>query len=242
VVQKPLYPEGPRVCHAILVHPPSGMAGGDTIDVAIAAGGASHALITTPGATKWYRSAGRTARQSVRVDLADEAVLEWLPQEAIVYDGALACTELEVALAPRATFVGFDVLCLGRTASGERFRTGTLRLRTRIERAGELLWLERGEVTGGGALLASPVGLDGQPVAGTLLAASPGVTPGLVAACREVRCEVGRGAVTLLPGLIVARWLGPACEPAKAWLARIWACLRPALAGRAAIAPRIWNT
>jgi urease accessory protein len=79
-------------------------------------------------------------------------------------------------------------------------------------------------------------------VTGTLLAASPCVGPDLLAACREVRSDAGRGAVTLLPGLLVARWLGPACEPAKAWLAGIWACLRPALVERAAVTPRIWNT
>ena len=242
VVQKPLYPEGPRVCHAILVHPPSGMAGGDTIAVEVAAGGHAHALITTPGAAKWYRSNGPVARQSVRIDLADAAVLEWLPQEAIVYDGAIASASASVHLAPLATFVGFDVLCFGRTASGERFRSGTFRVGTRIERAGELLWLERGEVAGGSALLASPVALDGQPVVATLLAASPRAGADLVAACRDVRSAAGRSAVTLLPGLIVARWLGPACEPAKAWLADLWACLRPALAGRAAAIPRIWNT
>lgn len=242
VVQKPLYPEGPRVCHAILVHPPSGMAGGDTIDVEVAAGRRAHALITTPGAAKWYRSNGLAARQTVRVDLADEAVLEWLPQEAIVYDGAIASTALSVRMAPSATFVGLDLVCLGRTASGERFGSGHLRLASRIERAGELLWLERGTIAGGSALLASPVGLDGQPVTGTLLAASPRVGGDLVTACREVRSAAGRGAVTLLPGMLVARWLGPACEPAKAWLAGIWACVRPALAGCAAVNPRIWNT
>ncbi|HAG76211.1 MAG TPA: urease accessory protein UreD [Thauera sp.] len=46
----------------------------------------------------------------------------------------------------------------------------------------------------------------------------------------------------MLPGLLVARWLGPACEPGRQWLTRLWSVARPAVAGRAAQVPRIWRT
>lgn len=242
VVQKALHPEGPAVCHAILVHPPSGLAGGDALDVDIEASARAHALITTPGAGKWYRSTGGTARQAVVAHLRDASVLEWLPQEAIVFDGARASMAVDVRMSAAATFVGVEVLCLGRTASGERFRRGCVDLATRLDREGVPVWRERGSIEGGGAVLASPAGLRGEPVVATLLAASPRVDASLVDAMRNVRCEAGAGAVTRLPDLLVARWLGPACEPAREWLARLWSIVRPALCGRDAVRPRIWNT
>lgn len=242
VVQRPLYPEGEAVCHTILVHPPAGIAGGDELEVEVELGAGAHALFTTPGAGKWYRSAGAAGRMVQRIAVADGGVCEWLPQESIVFDGALGELVTEVDLHGDACFIGTEMSCFGRTGAGERFTRGALRLATRIRRDGRSLWLERGCVDGGGALLASPVGLGGAPVTGTLLAASPRVDPALLAACRACLPAAGEGALTLLPGLLVARYLGPACEPGRHWFAALWAQLRPQLAARPMIVPRIWNT
>ncbi len=235
VVQKPLYPEGDAVCHAIVVHPPAGIAGGDELEICATVGRDSHALLTTPGAGKWYRSARVWARQRLTFRVAGS--LEWLPQETIVFDAALADMGCAVDLAPQARYIGWDILCLGRSGSGERFGRGACRVATEIRRQGTLLWLERGRLEGGGALLESPAGLGGRTVCATLLAAGE-IEAGLVTACREVR-EV---AVTLLPGVLVARYLGDSSEEAKRCLARIWSVLRPSLCGREAIEPRIWRT
>jgi urease accessory protein len=242
VLQKPLYPEGEAVCHGIVVHPPGGIAGGDdlTLEVGVQAG--AHALLTTPGAGKWYRSTGGRSRLTQHIRVAQDGVCEWLPQESIVYDRALGDLVSEVDLAVGAVYLGMEMLCLGRTGSGERFRHGELALLTRIRRAGATLWLERGRLVGGGALLESLAGLAGQPVSGTLLVAAPAIPQDLLARCREEAPTAGGGAVTLLPGLLVARYLGPACEPGRAWMVALWRHLRPALIGRPAMVPRIWNT
>jgi len=237
VVQKPLYPEGDEVCHAIVVHPPAGIAGGDELEVAAKAGAGAHALLTTPGAAKGYRSAGPWARQKLAFEVA--GVLEWLPQETIVFDGALADMGCEVNLDAEACYIGWEILCLGRTGSGERFGRGEIRLHTRVSRGGRLLWYERGRIEGGGKLMHSPVGLDGRSVLGTLLAASVGLDSKLIAVYRAAAPET---AITLLPGLLVARYLGNSSEEAKHCLARVWSALRPALTGREAVEPRIWRT
>src|SRR5881396_3225629 len=119
VVQKPLYPEGDAVCHAIVVHPPGGIAGGDELALDVRAAHGSHALLTTPGAGKWYRSAGSRAQQSLRFEI--DGTLEWLPRETIVFNGALASFECSVELRNDARYIGWEVLCLGRSGSGERF-------------------------------------------------------------------------------------------------------------------------
>ena len=233
VVQKALHPEGDAVCHAIVVHPPAGIAGGDELELNARAGAGAHALLTTPGAGKWYRSAGPRASQKLRFEVA--GALEWLPQESIVFDGALARLETEVRLAGDARYLGWEVLCLGRTGSGERFGKGEIRLDSRIYRDGKLLWLERGRIQGGGALLDSPAGLQGKPVCATLVAACPMVD---LAACREIESL----AVTQLPGVLVARYLGNSSEQAKQLLAKLWTVLRPGIFGRKAQMPRIWST
>jgi urease accessory protein len=243
-VQKPLYPEGPGVCHAIVLHPPAGIAGGDRLDIRIEADVAAHALLTTPGAGKWYRSAGAQAAQQVHARVGAGATVEWLPQESIVFSGAEAQMFTQVELDADARFIGVETLCFGRRASGETFERGSLRLATDIWRDGQLLWRERGIIAGGSKLLASPIGLAGFSVCSTVLAAGVELPPEALVACRAAgSTEAGaQWGVSLLPRLLVGRYLGDSAEAAREWLLQLWAALRPAMSGREAIAPRIWNT
>ena len=240
VVQKPLYPEGGEVCHAIVVHPPGGIAGGDELFLEVRTEKHASALLTTPGAAKWYRSAGPLARQSLAFDA--EGTLEWLPQETIVFDGARAELDCEINLGPDAVFAGWDITCFGRTGSGERFRRGSYRFSVRLRRAGRLLWQERGALQGGGRLLASPAGLGGHPVWGTMFVSFPAVDEKIQLKARQEQPSEGEGAVTLLPGILLVRYLGDSSEAARRYFASLWSALRPALCGRAAVEPRIWRT
>lgn len=243
-VQKALYPEGPDVCHAIVLHPPSGLAGGDELEIGVHTAAGSHALLTTPGAGKWYRSAGAWASQTLRFDLAENSVLEWLPQETIVFNAALANMRTEVALAPGACFIGQEVLCLGRRAMNERFDQGSLRLGTDIRLGDQLLWHERGHIQGGGMLMQSPTGLAGFSISATLLVAGREIAKDTLTACRDklpAESEALYG-ITALPQLLVARFLGHSSEAAKAWFADLWTVLRPVLIEKEAQIPRIWNT
>ncbi len=243
-VQKALYPEGEAVCHAILLHPPSGIAGGDQLAIEVDVAGGAQALLTTPGAGKWYRSAGPLAAQHLRFRLAEAGTLEWLPQESIVFDGARATMASRIELTGSARYVGWEVLCLGRRAAGERFAQGVLDLHTRIERNGRPLWLERGRLDGGSPLLDSPAGLAGFSVSGTLLASGASIDAERLAACRSTTSiEPGaRSGISLLPDLLVARYLGHSSEAARHWFTGLWRLLRPVYAGREAVLPRIWNT
>jgi len=89
-----LYPEGDAVCHHVLVHPPGGIVGGDVlhVDADLAAG--SHALISTPGATRFYRSAGAEARQSVQAPWARAAASSgsrWKPLPTAIASPTTTC-------------------------------------------------------------------------------------------------------------------------------------------------------
>jgi urease accessory protein len=242
VVQKPFYPEGSGVCHAIIVHPPAGIAGGDDLEMALHAGTRAHALLTTPGAAKWYRSAGPLARQRVAIESAVGSAVEWLPQETIVYDGARADIAWEARIAADARLIAWDGICLGRTGSGERFERGRCRLSTRLWCEGKLAWSERGCIEPGSALAASPAGLDSQSVLGTMIVAAPEIDDAWLAECRAVKPASGAAAVTRLPGVLVARYRGESGAAAREYFTALWKRLREPVLGIPAVEPRIWRT
>ncbi|MGG2021861.1 urease accessory protein UreD [Pseudomonas sp. S8] len=238
-VQKHLYAEGPEVCQHIIVHPPGGIAGGDRLNISARVEADAWAQITSPGAAKWYRAAG-PAYQQLDLQVAAGATLEWLPQETIVYSAAQAELTTSIELEGDARLFYWDVVALGRPASGERFDLGHFQAHLDIRRDGRLLWHERQRITGGDGLLDSPIGLDGRPVFATLLVTGE-IDAELLERCRSLGHAV-RGDLTQLPGLLVARCLASEALLARAWLIDLWRLLRPALLGREAQPPRIWNT
>jgi len=242
VVQKSLYPEGQEVCQNIVVHPPAGVVGGDRLALEVNVGENARVQLTTPGAAKWYRSSGQPARQNLHFSVAAGGALEWLPQETIVFDGAIAGLDTQVVLAHDAVFLGWEIVCLGRRFAGERFARGRFAQDVVARRDGLSQWIERARFDGDSALLESPVGLARQPVFGTLLALAPLVPDEMVAACRRVRSGTGEVAVTQLPGVLLARYRGESAEAARDYFAAVWTCVRPAILGREAVHPRIWNT
>ncbi|ALM81938.1 urease accessory protein UreD [Bordetella sp. N] len=175
-VQKPLYPEpDPAICHLTLLHPPGGLAGGDRLALDLALEADAHLVLTTPGATKWYKTTPHhPAHQDVRITMGPGARLDWLPLENIYFDHSEARQSLELRLAPGATALGWDAALLGRQASGETWRAGSLRTLTRLrDPAGRLLWTERQVLQADAALRAAPQGLAGLPAYGTLWAIAP---------------------------------------------------------------------
>jgi urease accessory protein len=238
-VQKHLYAEGPEVCQHIIVHPPGGIAGGDRLDISASVGRDAWAQITSPGAAKWYRAAG-PAYQQLSLKVAAGATLEWLPQETIIFSAAQAELRTAIDLEGDARLFYWDVVALGRPASGERFDLGHFQAQLDIRRDGQLLWHERQRIVGDDGLLDSPIGLDGQPVFATLLVTGE-IDSELLETCRSLPNDV-RADLTQLPGLLVARCLASEALLARGWLIDLWRLLRPALLGREAVPPRIWST
>lgn len=243
-----LYPEGPGVCHNVLLHPPGGIVGGDVLEIDLALAPGAHALLTTPGATRFYRSGGREARQSVTARLAPGARLEWLPLETICHRSMRAENRLRFELDPGAEMVGWDMLALGLPASGEAFDHG--RIVQQIEVPGA--WLERGVVDGGDTLLLdSPLGFAGHRVLGTMWFAAGEALTGarrdaLLESAREVTsdCELCDTAGCTAPGerLVVLRVLARRVEPAMKLLSAVWSRWRESAWQLRACPPRVWRT
>lgn len=243
-IQRAFYPEADGTCHAYVLHPPGGVVGGDELAIDITAHDGARCLVTTPAAGKFYRSSGATALQTIALRAHGDARLEWLPQETLVFDGARVAARIHVDLDAHARFIGWDIACLGRPASRERFTFGAIRQRIELWRAGRPLYLERAAYDADEPVMQAAWGLAGQCVTGTLLCTTAGESPALEPLreqCAPLATE-GAFAATQLRGVVVCRYLGPHTHEARACLERAWELLRPALLNKAACAPRIWST
>ena len=242
-----LYPEGDAVCHNVLVHPPGGLVGGDTLDISATVGPGAHGLVTTPGATRFYRSTGERALQRTHLTLAEGARLEWLPLEALCYNACNAENHLTLNLAPGAECMGWDVTALGLPHAGQPFETG--RFVQHIEAPG--LWLERGVIDAADhRLLESPLGLAGHRCMASLFFV---VGTPLERARRDTALDAARavmdahalkasaGATSPNGQVVVVRALAPQVEPAMQLLRQVRAAWRAALWQLCAEPPRIWS-
>ena len=243
-----LYPEGDAVCHNVLVHPPGGLVGGDTLDIRITAGCGAHGLVTTPGATRFYRSSGEPALQQTHLRLEAGARMEWLPLETILYSGCRATNRLSFDLAPEAELIGWDITAFGLPHAGQAFTRG--QFCQHIELPG--VWLERGLVDARDTQwLNSPLALDGQHCMASIFFATGGT---IDRARRELALDSARqvlgahalnaraGATSPNPQVVVLRALAPQVEPARDLLKKVWAVWRQTLWNKAAVAPRVWAT
>ena len=241
-----LYPEGDGVCHNVLVHPPGGLVGGDTLEIAIRARAGAHGLVTTPGASRFYRCDGEPAVQRTRIRLDEGARLEWLPLEAICHSGCIAENHLMLDLAPGSELIGWDVAALGLPESRLPFDKGSLLQHLALGSA----WLERGRIEAGDArLMDGPLGLAGRRCIATLFLAAGGDLP---RPRRDEALELARQVIAAHPlaatagatapgGQVVAvRVLAPLVEPALELLKAIRDAWRPALWSLPATTPRTW--
>lgn len=243
-----LYPEGDAICHNVLVHPPGGLVGGDTLDIRLDVAPGAHGLVTTPGATRFYKSAGEPAVQAVHARLASGARLEWLPLEALAYNQCIAENRAVFELAPGAELMGWDITALGLPAAELPFVEGTFA--QHLEVPG--VWLEQGRIDARDArLLDGPLGLAGRRCMATLffVAGAPLARPRREAALDAVRTLIEAhalrataGATSPHPQVLVVRVLAPLVEPALDLLKSLRAAWRRELWQLAAVPPRVWAT
>lgn len=243
-----LYPEGDAICHNVLVHPPGGLVSGDTLDIRVSVGAGAHGLVTTPGATRFYRSSGDVAVQRVQATLAEGARLEWLPLEALAYNDCKAHNQAGFSLAPGAELIGWDVTALGLPNAQQPFLQGSFQQHLEIPG----VWLERGRIDGADArLMDGPLGLAGQRCLATLFFATGEALP---RERRELALDTARavmdthalrdtaGATSPHDRVIAVRVLSPVVEPAMDLLRQIWRAWRRELWQLHGEQPRIWST
>jgi len=259
-VQKPFYPEGANVAHVYLLHPPGGLVSGDalTIDIELEAGAQS--LITTPGAMRMYKARNNSPlqRQQAKLTLKQNAILEWFPMEAIVYNRAHAELDTTIILSDNSSIFAWEITCFGLPARSESFETGYFKQRYRIEKDNKPMFIDnlivdKLEVANQNKerLFSSHAGMQNRFVSGFFIA---GVFENNdYGKRREILTEQLRGllvsekldkliSITWVNDFCIARYLGDSAFQARTGFTLLWHCLRPALIQLNACEPRIWLT
>lgn len=250
-VQKLLQPaSADEPAQLLLVHPPGGIAGGDQLRLQVQIDGPTRALITTPGATRWYRSLGARASQEVRLTIGAGAALEWLPQDTIVQEHALARSSLQIELAEQAAFLGWELVQLGQPLALRPWTQGHWTQHFELRRAGRLLLAERGHFTPADLSAHNPQRLASYSVMATLwatggtLASDPAVLLSNCRAILETDQNTPAGISWLEPptGCVVVRLLGHDAQLLRQRMSQLWSLLRPVVIGCPTRTPRIWAT
>ncbi len=246
LVQKAIYPEGARICHAVIIHPPGGIAGGDELTVEIDLEANSNAVVTTPAAAKWYKAPLQECRQQTAIRLAKGSTLDWLPQENIFYNATHAVSAFTLQIEPGATAIGWEMGLLGRQESGEQWLEGSLRFETSIERTGgQPLWVERLLLDASASLRKACQGLHGFNAFGTLWAIGSGCTAAVAEELApDLPFETGlRAAVTWLPEeILLVRGLAHDVDRLRQMMMDCWMRLRPHVHGLPSHRLRLWAT
>ncbi len=240
-IQKALYPDGPSCCHALMLHPPDGIAAGDRLSVNTRVGNGAHALVTTPGASKWYGAFEEGfAKQSINIHI--DGFLEWLPAETIIYNGAKAHSHLDINIQSEGTMIGWDLLIFGRAAKLETFEKGYFDQTLNIKLADELVWVDRLFLRGGDPLFKSPVGMRGCYALSTCWAVAPDRLTFNEEQINHLRLAIPNIAFTLVhPRVLVGRQLSDPISLRKN-LEMTWYWLKTKWLNLQAIPPRIWAT
>lgn len=249
LVQKALYPEGPAICHVTILHPPSGIAGGDILSIDINVEPGAHAVLTTPGATRWYKSNGRRSAQTVMIDVAMGSRLDWLPQENILYEQSDAAVVTNVNLQTGSAAIGWEITQLGSITRKNHWDEGRVLLRTQLTLDQQILWLDSGELDAKAEIRSSANGLGNFPVLATLWAFGLELSHEQTEAMAHTLpwdddCRAG---ITHMPqpheqGLCLVRVLGQHVEDVKRLLIALWITLRPLILRTEGNYLRIWST
>ena len=243
-IQRAFYPEGPELCHSVILHTAGGIVGGDRLVQNIELEAHSQVLLTTAAASKVYRSEGERSQQIITLKLAENAYLEWFPQETVIFNEAIYQQDLRVELGSNAVFCGWEITRLGRTARGEQFLAGDWRSRIEIWQADRPLWIDRQGLQGGLEMINSPNGLNQKAIVATFIWLGQKVETEILTEARELgKSWVKEGEIGLTQtqgdGLL-CRYRGSSTTEVKQYFEAIWGLLRQTYRDRPVIRPRVW--
>lgn len=243
-IQRSFYPEGSTICHSIIFHTAGGIVGGDLLSQNINLQDNCHSLITTPAATKIYKTNGNIAKQNILIKLENNSFLEYLPQENIIFNGAIYQQNCRIELAENAHYCGWEINRFGRSARGEKFTQGDWKSSTEIWQNDQPLWIDNQWLPGNEIIVNSLNGLAGYSVSGTFCWIGEEITEDIIRDIRhlaENQVNQGETGVTQLLKGLFCRYRGNSTTEAKKWFIDVWGLMRLNYLGRSKIIPRVWQ-
>lgn len=242
-IQQSFYPEGEAICHNIILHTAGGVVGGDILDQEIILNDHSQSLITTPAANKIYRSNGKIAQQNINIRLENQTILEYLPQEMIIFNGAKYHQSNIINLHQDSTFLMWEIIRFGRTARGEIFNQGYWQSNLEIWQESTPILIDHICLQGEDDLFHSLTGLNDQPLAATLTYIGnfqKAETLTKISQLCQNSLTYGQAGVTELIKGLNCRYLGHSTTEVRAFFFKIWQILRLQYLGKNAIKLRVW--
>ncbi|WP_460195147.1 urease accessory protein UreD [Thermosynechococcus sp. FA-CM-4201] len=241
-LQRSFYPEGKPICHSVILHTAGGYVGGDRLHQKITLEPQCRALLTTAAAAKVYGRAQIPVEQTIHCHVADDAILEWLPQETIVFEGAQFHQRLRIDLAPQAQVGLWEMTRFGRTARGEAFNRGYWRSHTEVWQGGVPLWIDRQRIEGTTTMLTAMNALQGSPLMGTLAWVGREVSSEQIQRLRDLATQMqGEMGVSALIRGVVCRYRGHSMAELRRWFVAAWQLLRQEQGSHLTVCyPRVW--
>jgi urease accessory protein len=259
-IQRAFYPDFSGCPHVYLLHPPAGIVSGDALNIATHLHPNSHALMTTPGAARFYRARAGTLlqTQTVTFNIGDNASLEYLPMETLIYNKANAVNCLEVHIEGTGQYIGWEIACLGLPNIDQNFVSGNFNQLITLYHNKKCIFYDRMSIKAGGAMMEQKAALGCNHVVGNMvlfdgsanakqsqLGLKTSFVAHIIAQCREVIVAMeihALAAVSELQNVIIVRYLGNCSEQCRQVFSAIWQKVRPAILNIQGIAPRIWFT
>jgi urease accessory protein len=243
-IQRSFYPEGKEICHSIILHTAGGMVGGDRLSQTINLQPETQVVLTTPAASKIYRSSGETAQNHINIEVQEQAYLEFIPREMIIFNGAIFSQKIRVNLAESACYLGWEITRFGRTARGEIFNQGQWKSCTEIWQNGCPVWIDRQGFIANEEILNSPHSLGGQAVIASLIWVGQSVSEDIVNSIRQLwlhRETLSQAGVTQLISGLLCRYRGSSTQEVINWFTDVWQLLRQNYTGKSIVKPRVWQ-
>lgn len=243
-IQRSFYPEGKDICHSIILHTAGGMVGGDRLCQTINLQPKTQVVLTTPAASKIYRSSGETAENHINIEVEKQAYLEFIPRETIIFNGAIFSQKIRVNLAESACYLGWEITRFGRTARGEIFNQGQWKSCTEIRQNGCPIWIDRQGFIANEEILNSPHSLGGKPVIASLIWVGKPVSEDMIKSIRQLweqRETSSQAGVTQLISGLLCRYRGNSTQEVIHWFTDVWQLLRQNYTGKSIVKPRVWQ-
>lgn len=243
-VQRLFYPDATPKAHCYLLHPPGGVATGDELHIRVTLD-CGEVLLTTPSAGRFYTVGSYCEVQSQHVTLqVRTGLLEWLPQETLLFNGVNAELDTQIELAAEADLAYWDVLVLGRPASGERFTAGRVSQTLSIHREGSLLLRENLTLSAGDRVQMSKIGLNAASTVGIFVLTTqlPRSEMDAWLASVNTQNQGPQFSITQRADLLVARYLGEDALLCRTGFSALWQSAAAHGERPTPAVPRIWHT
>ena len=140
---KPMELDGGGALCVMLLNPTGGLLGGDRLTTNVDLAKGAHAVLTTPSATKVYRTNSGPASHRTTVHLAEDAVLEYVPDHLIPHPGSSLDQSLSVNMGPGSRAIIIDGFSAGRVARKERWLFKELTTELMVSSSGQPICRDR---------------------------------------------------------------------------------------------------